>query len=435
MAFKLVNRDEPAKQSPKKTGGIAQGISDFVRPYTALPLRAAEGLIGAPQDIYSGVAGLANKGISALTGKENVLPSELPILPSSQSLRENVTNKYIAPLYPEGYLEPQNFTEKVAQGVASDPTVALRAGLTGGASLPVDLGRSAFANTGIQAAKSAGFGPMGQFLSGVLGGVGFDLKRIGKTPGQLPKIAENLYKKNYETARSVAPLVQAPATSLSSQIDSLLDQVGTGLNTAGNRNARKILASAGSKINSKSNTISAKDLWDLKKELGSLIGDHSISPHEKSYYKQLFGTVAQELDQVGTQNPSFGVPYKKAEDLYKAVNVRSEIGNMIENNTGLQNLFKNKTTKALLGYGLGKAFGVPGLIGTIPLSYGARYTARVADFFKGHPEAQNLMREALSEAANSNTAGFVGRLKTLKQEYDAYQPEPGKRNTRFKKIS
>ncbi len=173
MPFEVVSGK---KKSVNPSNREENFLERTARQSSAIATRAIEGLIGAPQDIYSGVAGLANQGLGYLTGNQNVLPSQLPVLPSSQSIRENFTNRYIAPNLPEGYLEPQGTYENIIHGIAGDPTIPIKAGLTGGASIPFDIARSGGQQVGMQIAQSLGGGPLSQFLAGTIGGLGVDLK-------------------------------------------------------------------------------------------------------------------------------------------------------------------------------------------------------------------------------------------------------------------
>jgi hypothetical protein len=433
MAFKLVSGTQKAlqpqqqAQQPNILQRLGGGVGELARPYQAMTARAIEGLIGAPQDIYSGlVGGIANPALGAIGAPQ--LPGRLPFLPSSQDVKQGITQRFVEPNLPQGYLEPKGFAERIAQGVAGDPTIPIAAAVTGGASLPVAIGRSTAQQAGMQTAESAGLGPVGQFIAGTLGGLGFDAKRLGKTPQGIVKAAKNEYEKSYAKRNQLAPKINAPAPKTSQVVNQLVEELEGRGSDVDTRNMRKVLKNLQSQINEKDNVVNVKNLLEREKEIGEKVSQHP-------FYKAAYKSIQEDLQDVAKTHPEFGKQYNRAKDLYKAVNLRSEIGEMIENNTGLKNLFKNKTTNGIIGallYNYGG--GLPGVALGGASTYGAKYSARIADFLRT-PEARKLASQAFKEVAADNTQGFGNTVKALKQEYDTYDQSTGKKKPRFRQIA
>ena len=172
MPYELLDespqQEQSGRQQPESTLGF------LGRTGARTLARAGESIAGLPGDIASAGLGLANYGISKVTGKPGPIP-KLP-LPTSEAIRENVTKPLTG-----NYLEPQSKNEQFYDDIIGDAAVLFspfKGKVPFAKGVAGALGRSAVGNTAKWATEQVTDSPVvgtgvkigSMVLAGTLGG-------------------------------------------------------------------------------------------------------------------------------------------------------------------------------------------------------------------------------------------------------------------------
>ena len=366
---------------------------------------------------------------------------EKTLLPSMQSLEENVFKPFEEKYLPKDYGKAKSDLEDVSDLMfQAIPMIAM-----GGWPALASATGSALA---IKGSEKLGAGPLGQFAAGLAGGMAprFLMNRVGL--GGIRNKAITEYKKDYEAAKPFAKKNTMPAQQYNQAINQEWDLVNSGTAGIGKDDIKRVAHEITlAKKDVIGDNVNVLRVWDRKKHLNNLIKAEK-DPEVKKYFSRLVGKIKETiLDPASEKYPEFGTPYKRAEDLFVGVNAPNAIRKVLEKSTDLQSLITHPLAKmGLLGATGGLLKGgllttATGAAGGAGVALGTRYLLRAGDMFWKSKEARKIMKDIGIAAINDNKAALAQYLSLLNKEAQNYDQETtginfvsgGLRNNQLKK--
>ena len=440
MPYELLE-EAPASQDESTLGYLgrtgARGLA-----------RAGEAVAGLPGDIASGVLGLANYGISKVTGQPGPLPDrvnlgpalfgpvgmavdvasrafgkESPVpqinLPTSEDIKEKVTK----PLTGQ-YLEPQGRGEQLYDDIIGDAATLLipvKGKVPFAKAVVGALGRSAVGN----AAKWAAEEVTGSTLVGAGAKIG-SMALAGTFGGrkELSKIKNQSYKEAFEKVPENAKFNFSPEKS---QIEKLAKSL-----TKGDRPDKAFVLDRLQSINNVTNKAgkgSIQEAINLKQDWNKYLSDPSLPKSSRDVIKQAVGIVNEGIKRYGETNPAFFKPYQIGEELTGALQSTNYIQKVLSKHPVLQDSMKNPLMKNLLfggaAYGIGK-MSLPALVGIGSGVVGARESAKAYQLLSRSPIARRYYKDVIEATLKNDTKAIaknLARLDKAANDFASKHPE------------
>ena len=460
--FQMADASTPPEELFRPKSYFEEGVRHLGRTVA----RSTEAIVGLPGGIASGALGLANAGISKLTGKPGPLPEKLNLfgiypgqviktssgkeikvpedfsmgnLPTPQDVREGFTQKITGNL-----LEPESKGEEAYDEVISDAAPILLGGLGSGSS----AGKAALRALGVSsvgnAAKWATETVTGSPLAGaavkigtmVVAGTAGGRKELGKIKDakyieageNLPKGASvnagNQLKKAQQIGRQVArgdnpekaflgdrvkafEKIVEKGTPASSKATGILDQFGKPI-------AKSVAGKPGG------NTI-VQELIDLKKGWNNYLADPKLPKEARATLTRLVGIANEAIDKYGKTNANFFKPYKIADELHGALVGTNYIQNIVNKSPLLQSTVKNPIVKHMLYGGVIKGVArtsAPKIAAAAGTVLGAREVAKTIQLLVKSPYAQKAYGEWLLAGLRDNVPAMAKAASKLSNYAD-----------------
>lgn len=402
---------------------------------------AAYGLVSAP--IKSGLELLATAGKSVDVGRafrdnaENFLGRPLTAQEKKQFDDMDSAKPFVSELHelekkylPADYGKPRGTVERIIQDVAKDLPFMFT---IPGVSLAGSIGRSVASNTVAAGARGLGLGKLGEAASGATAGILFEAVRGGFNPRKLRKLGETIYKKDYPAARKAAQSIpKQVATDVEKHIQSDINKLTKGNSGLFGEEAKMIhreLKKVDNNINF--GKLSVQDAWDQKRHLNKLLGSDKLSKEGNKYIKNAVGSLNGFLKETGTKFPKFGVPFERADDLYKGLHAPSKFRAILEKYTDLEALIKDPLAKtALLFQGVGKPLRSAAVAGG---ALAAREVMRTVDFLTKSRHARQIYKDIFDHAATNDKAALATSLKHFNTEAENFSKSHGYKRPEKKK--
>jgi len=318
-------------------------------------------------------------------------------------------------------LEPQNFGEKLIQGVAEDLPLLL----TGPGGLLAKTGSSVASNLGSKAVEHIGFGPLMQFAAG-LGTQGIARYLTKSGFGKLRRAATDQMKTSFKNFDKASSKIVVDSSPLETALDSVRQQVDK-LSPDTGEAVTKNINNFGKDIQAGRSKLS--DIRNAQSRIGDTLSE-TMSPKVRAIYKKLYGDFTGFIDQEASKIPEISQDWTKARELYKGINGTSALRNALEESTNLKKLIASPIAKGLIGtggvYSLATrglsalpAAGI-GLTKAAGVTYGLRTLNRIFDFAK-NPETRKLYSEALENAFLGDKTALANNLKNLNKLAQDYE--------------
>jgi len=355
--------------------------------------RGVEAAVGLPGDIGKGLLGLANLGIEKATGKPSPLPQEIPLLPTSESLKTSLTKPLEERFLPKGYLQPQGEKEELADTITSD-LASLLIPVPGAGKIPFkrSLAAAGLGNLAPYLAKQIGYGEEAQ--TGIKMGTMLATTMLG--PTKLKNYMSNLYNK----AESLIPQgATVSAAKIEPTLDRLRKVVSKGDLTPSKQFLKDRVESVERLI--KDGNISVEDAWSLKKDLNEWFSGQSPKGAEK-LASPLIYDINSTLELYGKKNPEFIKSLRSADDVYRGINKAGYINKFLQENINRKNIGYATASMLLGGHPIqttGKA-----ILGGIAL----RGLVQGSAALKNSAEIRKYYARIISAAARKN-APLMGK--------------------------
>jgi len=393
----------------------AEGIPGWIgRQLSRSGSRALESVLGIPAASYellqSASSAIPESVKNALSQGINVNPliSMIPtitqaigsIAPSQQQIRETIKGQV-----PEGYLEPQNMGEDLADEIVSDFATLMVP--IGGAISPLKAaGISGLSNISSFLTKKLGASEKTQ--AGVKMGTAL-LSSLGMGPS-LKNKAEQLYQTAREAIVPGEKVSAKPLTNLTNKITR--EYTSKGLSkSAGKADVEYVIQEINNFI--KDGEIGLDDLWEIKKDMrdvGEKIGFRTRGGKELTQ-------LSHEMDKLlkSTPNKAFSQALQAADELYSGAKRGEAITDY------LKDTLKNKYSAGSILYGI---ISHP----TSVLKIGGSITGgkKVYDILNNiirFPHIRNEYRAMLSAAAKENAPLLIKHAKKLESNLEKYIPK------------
>lgn len=444
----LENKETAKRVGAGLLGATAQGIVGLPELAGTAVGRGIEGitksLLGG-EDFPSAVSGRAGDPSTYPGYNPNM---ESPYGPQGAENLQQEINKYqgkdAKQLVGEslGYenLDPQNFGERVIQGIASDLPNILLSG--GAGSIGNKIMSSVAANIGSSGAKGIGLGPVLQLAAGI-GSQGvaqyLSSRGVGGVSGDIKRASESLYKgwdKYANNARvDAAPYLEAINTaediaksSLKSTRTPLLKDIKDikrGLSISetppDDKNPKKLLEYL---TGTNKNQPTYKDISTGLKKIGEGLGEAKNNT-ERKIYDKLYAEFSSILDKAAETNPEVA-NYLKAKNLDLAYNGQGFLRKIAGRDKQVKGLLDSPIMQSIFGGagGLGVGVGIgtamkklatmtpAGAITGAAAVAATPYAARALNLIR-QPEAVKMILKTYKDAALKDVTGVVNNLKVL----------------------
>ncbi|HEY5267742.1 MAG TPA: hypothetical protein VII94_01255, partial [Candidatus Saccharimonadales bacterium] len=367
---------------------------------------------GLPGDIISSVKGLANYGISKLTGNPGLIP-DIP-LPTSEAIRRNVTK----PLTGE-YLEPrgsgEDFYDKII-GDAATLLIPLKTKIPFSKAIGGALGRSLAGNTAQWAAEKVTDSPL------VGAGVKIGAMALAGTIGGRKELVI-LKDKSYKDAFSKLP--EKTKFDFKPEIQKL-EKIANKFLKGDHPDKKFILDRLNSieNVATESGKSAIKDMIDLKQDWNKYLSDPSLSKSSRDSIKQAVGIVNDGIKRYGTKNPAFFKPYQAAEELTGALQSTNYVQKVLAKHPYLQQSVKNPIINKLLWggaiYSAGHA-GFPAIAGLGAGALIAKESAKAYQLLAKSPIAQRYYKDLIEAALRNDTKAIAKNLSKLDKSADNFE--------------
>lgn len=345
------------------------------------------------------------------SGDWDLLAQLTESLPTSTSLKENVTRKYTG-----NYLEPQNDFERFSDEVASD-FASLLIPVKGKIPFARALGQSVLANAGGEL-SGAFFGEDAKNYTKI--GLLFASGLIGQKGGGVKKYINNLYD---DMRSEIQPGATVSASSLEKQLNNIESSLMKGDPTAASKQPvfQKIKAIR-NKISG--GEIAVDELIELTKDTNEVIfsGKDIVRKGNKIY--DVRESLQKSTQQYGSQNASFLDKWKDANQAYAATEASRKVGNWVK-----QNIKPKDYAYAAGALGLeGLAIGAPAALGTVGAGAalaGTAYTAEILKRISQSSALRTYYTNVINNALKQNKASFVRSMKQLDKGIEkSFEKEP-----------
>lgn len=309
-------------------------------------------------------------------------------------------------------LDPQNLPEKIAHGIAEDIPLLISSGPGGFLNR---LGGSAAQNVGSKIAEEAGFGPIGQIISGL--GTGSAYRYLSKNGiGGLRRAAKETMNQRYANFEANAENIVEDGSQLQSGLDGLKDRARADLGIKQADDVVENLSEVARKIDRAGN-VNLLSVREQQNRLNKIIPKIKDAD-ERNIYKAAAGELGGYIDTIAKANPKIAEDWFKAKSLYKGIEGTTALRRLIEKSTDLKGLLKSKFAQALFGGSLfsvgAKLLSAPVAAKAVVGTYGARTLHRIADFAR-QDETRKLYNEAIQAALYGDKAAIANALKGLNQ--------------------
>jgi len=284
--------------------------------------RAGEAVAGLPGDIASTVGKVLSAGSQSLPsnlrlpglpgdileGARTLLGGEVP-LPTSENIRKGtkaVTGEY---------LEPQTSGEQFYDDIVGD-IATLSLPIKGKIPFKSAVLRGVGGNAASWLSKEFGAGELGQQGAKL----GF-LTLAGLRGGR--QNLENQMQQSYQKVDELSKGVIRNAKGLEDSTKSMLKSTSGGHLTPVKKFIQGPLESVQSSV--RDGKINVNEAWVLKKDMNELLSDAATPKKAKPLLKKISGSLNEVLKDYGKENKDFGKNFTEAEDIWKALNVRSDV--------------------------------------------------------------------------------------------------------------
>lgn len=373
--------------------------------------RASESIAGLPGDIISGVKGLANYGISKLTGNPGPIPN-IP-LPTSEAIRRNITK----PLTGE-YLEPQGSGEEFYDRIIGDAAtllIPIKGKVPFVKAIGGALGRSVVGNTAQWAAE--------QITDSPLVGVGAKIGAMalaGTVGGrkELTTLKNKSYKEAFSKISENAKFSFKPEKE---KIDKLVKTL-----SKGDRPDKSFVLDRLNSIDNVVNKVgrgSIEEAINLKQDWNKYLSDPSLSKTSRDSIKQAVGIVNDGIKRYGSKKPEFFKPYQAAEELTGALQSTNYVQKILAKHPYLRENVKNPIVEKLLWggviYGAGRA-GFQTIAGVASAGLAIRETAKAYQLLSRSPIAQRYYKDIIEATLRNDVKSIAKNLSKLDKVADNF---------------
>ena len=380
--------------------------------------RSAESIVGLPGDIANSLLGLTNYGIKKATGAESPLPQQIPILPTSQGIRE----KFTKPLTGK-YLEPQSSGESFYDDIISDAATLL---IPTKGKIPFKkavlgaLGRSTVGNTAQWATEEV----TGSKLGGITAKIG-SMALAGTVGGRkkLNEIKNNSYSEAFLNLPEKAIVNSKNLVNDVKKINQSIKKAHPDKNFI-----QGILNDINPIIkNGKSNVA---DLITTKQNLNKHLLN-KLTPESKKITKNLVGKINETIEDYGKKNTNFYKPYKVGEELTTAMNSSNYVQDILSQSPLIQKSVKNPIVQHLL---IGSA--VQGLrylnfpkLAALGTGAGIMHEgARAYQLLSKSSVARNAYKDLVQATLKNDTKAMAKHLSKLNSAADNFDKKYPSRN-------
>lgn len=420
MAFRIV--DEPTQQPQSVPAGDDYSI---LRGIARTGARVAETGLGFLGDVAKGAAKIATASTGGYSPSIDITPGKTA--EQLRSAHETVTGEY---------LKPQNTVESSLDDVITTATNLLIPGygeLTG-ATKAAQLGTQAAKAVGIAAggelggwaAEKLGAGELGQAATKI--GVMTALNLFGGR-----NRLEQQMKSNYKEAEEIASKSIVRVPSLKNTMEDFINKTKVGGSSKSDIAAIK-KAKEISKVITPEGEISASQLLGFKRKINEIIED---TPWEMKNKRRNLLNLSKKLrpaiDELVDQNKEFAQFWQPAEEVWKGLNVQSQITKNL--NKALKP--KNKAVQA----GLAGALPATLLFGGVKTlgkgaaiaagTYAARETSKFLDLVRQSPIARREYGKLMKNSFAGNIRAASKNIQTLDKIAFKAEPEEQKGNFRI----
>jgi len=381
--------------------------------------RVAEAGAGIFGDVTSGVLGLGNLASRALTGSE--IPGVSTVqdyLPTSEKIRKKVTE----PLTGE-YLKPQGAFESGLDTLVGDIASLLTPG--GMASKGASLTGKALVRAGARAAGAGLIGKGVEELSGspTAGAIAKGLTlAVSNTAGGRKALGKSI-KADYMHADEAIPKnFSIRDQPLRRTLVSDIKRIEKGV-SPNKKDMLEVLRGSESNFFSRGATdgnIKVKDLWNLKKNVNEWLRDPDLPKPVRSQLKKTNGDLNKSLSTYAENNPRFGNPFHRAEEMTRNMEQSTQFTQFLRKNATIENFLKSWKPLSLLGYTL-KGMGVPvaGLLGGVGLTAGVpggvKHLANLTELLARSSHARKYYTDLIKAGATGDVAAAQKNMKSLDQ--------------------
>jgi len=414
MAWKFVDQDMPKEKPEESYAGKA------LRTATGVATSGLAGLASVPRgiaDVVQGIRGATTNwaknqlspeeqktyhaGSSGLSGIDKAISGAQKMLPTSEDVKSGI-GKHL----PEDYLKPQGETEEFAQDMAE--TIG---------SLMFPLGGTATKLS--KAAKIAGLGSAGKFLTKTLGGSESDqelvksgtmlLTSFGMQQG-LKDRAKDMYQKAEEILPQNLTLSSESLREVAQKADRFAQ---SGFSTSNESKAiiNQALADMGPILNQE--RVLARDVIAYKRDMGDLFKKARYEPRAKKYLTEM----KSALDNMIKNNKEMPKDVSKllvdADSIYTGVNQSEKALEYIRNIPKISKSLSG--TSALIGLALNPKATVAagaagaGVYGGVKLGYALNNY-----FF--NPSIGNEYNKMMAAALKENAPSVIKHAAKLDEE-------------------
>jgi hypothetical protein len=364
--------------------------------------------------------------------KERGIPNY--IQPQHQATLSNIVQSGLGVTPEQLQQKPANLAETFIQKfIPTAGAALLGSGIPGigvkggGGSIIQNLQSAAASSAAGTGAKALGLGPKGEAISEMIGGTGWNLWKMGGTPGYLRKQLRPEMEKALNTAKKEGSKIRAKVPEYEKYLKDEIETLTSGNPGIPKAEAKAVAKELQGRLNQiQLGEITPTKLMEQKAHFYKLYDDYKGSPNkiEKAigkFYYRAGGAGTGELNKLADKYPSFGNDYKFGTDLYKGLDAQGAIRKMFEKNTDIKHIaskLQNPLKVALLG-GSGLYFGKPAaLVGAaaIPTALAGRYATRAYDLFAKSTIARSLADRLAVAAIKGNKGAFVNALNALDNE-------------------
>lgn len=315
---------------------------------------------------------------------------------TTQSIKENVTTPAFEKVGLKGWEQPQNIVEEGLDFIASDLPLIL---LTEGGSLGKDLfKRLGYLATGKAAklgAREFGVGEAGQLVAELGLPIGASTL-IKNRPSQFMNYLRGSQKELYEKTKPLAATYFEKAEGLQNAFKKELDALygsNSGLDKAARRNTIKRIEEAQSIL--KQGDVNILNAIEKKQHLNNLMKSET-NETAYNYLKRIVGAINKEIEQAGNKYPDFGVPYRAAENLTKALGESQKARDYISSVLSVED-FKN----------------VPSILKTVIAGAKATFPLYFNTIFSKYPQAWEYVGNMFTAAVNEQKGSLIANARKL----------------------
>ncbi len=403
--------NEPIAQSrpqPQQDQSWGMPKPDAGRTLARTGARVGEALAGLPGDITNTGFALGNLASGGYIPTYEDVQNKLPIsLPTSHQIKKGFTEKLTG-----DYLKPKNKGEEFYDEFVGDlATLALpikgKVPLAGAVKTALSAGAAGFLGetVGGEAGKAAA--KTGTLLfSGLRGG-----------RNKLEKSMKEAYK-SADIGLTTNPKYNG--IPLRNEIHKVSKWAESGIGTPEKMFIGEKAASVKKLI--KDGKIAVKDAWEAKKDINSLISSGDTPRKAIPQLELLSGKLSGILEQYGTKkNPLFSQAYNVAEDIFKGLNKRSEVNHFLQQNFNMDKLLTNGLSKFLMGQGIYKIGGLPGVAASGAAGIGSKEAVKAFEFIKNSKQAQHYYKNIMKGAIEKNAATVARNVSGLNKAAEEYE--------------